>query len=214
MISLRSYSSTVGARAWLIASLGLLLSLMAVGRAEAGVLVDTTTDCDRQALEQPFLRWADPASYTLVPGGSFSEGAGRWRLSQSRLVADNEPWNVHGDARPASLRIDAGGSATSPAMCVGLEHPTLRFFARNVGSLLGSLVVEVLFEDAQGQVHALPISAMLGDFGWQPTMPAPIVANLLPLLPGAHTPVAFRFHSATGGEWLIDDVYVDPYRKG
>jgi hypothetical protein len=39
------------------------------------------------------------------------------------------------------------------------------------------------------------------------------VANLLGVLGGSHTPVAFRFR-ADGGDWLIDDVYVDPYGKG
>ena len=39
-----------------------------------------------------------------------------------------------------------------------------------------------------------------------------VVANLLPLLPGEHTPVAFRF-TALGGDWSIDDVYVDPYSR-
>ena len=40
-----------------------------------------------------------------------------------------------------------------------------------------------------------------------------VLANLLPLLPGAHTPVAFRFTPLLGGEWSIDDVYVDPFQR-
>jgi hypothetical protein len=40
----------------------------------------------------------------------------------------------------------------------------------------------------------------------------PIVANLLPLLPGSRTPVSFRV-TATSGSWKIDDFYVDPYRS-
>jgi hypothetical protein len=39
-----------------------------------------------------------------------------------------------------------------------------------------------------------------------------ILANLLPLLPGEHTPVAFRF-TAVGGDWSVDDVWVDPYSR-
>jgi hypothetical protein len=41
----------------------------------------------------------------------------------------------------------------------------------------------------------------------------PIGVNLLPLLPGNYTAVAFRFR-ASGGDWQIDDVYVDPYCRG
>jgi hypothetical protein len=40
----------------------------------------------------------------------------------------------------------------------------------------------------------------------------PLVANLLPLLPGSHTAVSFRF-TAGGGCVRIDDVYVDPYSR-
>jgi len=39
------------------------------------------------------------------------------------------------------------------------------------------------------------------------------VANLLPLLPGDHTPVALRFVPQGGGSWLVDDVYVYPFRR-
>ena len=47
---------------------------------------------------------------------------------------------------------------------------------------------------------------------WQPTLPMTVVANLLPLLPGEHAPVQFRFTPLLGG-WQIDDVYVDPMRR-
>jgi hypothetical protein len=39
-----------------------------------------------------------------------------------------------------------------------------------------------------------------------------VVANLLALLPNETTPVAFRF-TAQGGDWSIDDVWVDPYGR-
>ena len=39
-----------------------------------------------------------------------------------------------------------------------------------------------------------------------------MVGNLLPLLPGDMTPVEFRFTPLLGGDWQIDDVYVDPFR--
>ena len=37
-----------------------------------------------------------------------------------------------------------------------------------------------------------------------------MVANLLPLLPGEHTPVRFRITSVGTGTWSVDDFYVDP----
>ena len=61
-------------------------------------------------------------------------------------------------------------------------------------------------------MQSLPIGAVVSGDDWSPTLPMPILANLLALPPGGQTPVAFRF-TAQGGDWRIDDVYVDPYCK-
>jgi hypothetical protein len=182
--------------------------------AQAGLLVSSATDCDDQVYEQPFLPWADPASYVLAPGGTFEQGAGDWRLSgNASVVSGNESHYVHAAGDSSSLSLGSGSSATSDSMCVGIEHPTLRLFAaRTGGSLLSTLKVDVLFEDNGGSVRALPIGLLLAGNQWQPTLAMPVVANLLPLLPGEHTAVAFRF-TVNGGSWKIDDVYVDPYRS-
>jgi hypothetical protein len=199
----------------LLGCLLLLAPLLLAGRAEAGPLLDTATDCDRQTLERPFLPWADPAHYVLMPDGTFSARAAGWRLSGARVVAENEPYYVHGDDRPAALAVASGGSVASPAMCVGIQHPTLRFFARSTGSELASLRVEVLFEDAAGDIHSLPIGEVPARDAWAPTPPLPVVANLLALLPDERTAIAFRFTpQGADSSWLIDDVYVDPYGKG
>jgi hypothetical protein len=70
----------------------------------------------------------------------------------------------------------------------------------------------VIFEDASGDLNALPIGSLGGSSGWQPSVQMPIVVNLLPLLPDSYTPVAFRFTTQGSGEFQIDDVYVDPMR--
>jgi hypothetical protein len=199
---------------WLV---GIVVAGIAVlafsASAQAGVLVSSATDCDEQVLEQPFIQWADPASYVLAPSGTFEQGVGSWDLDGAASVSTgDEPYDVHGAGEVQGLGLPAGSSATTGSMCVGIEHPTLRLFARNTGSILSTLKVEVLFEDAGGDVHALPIGLLLGGSQWRPTLAMPIVANLLPLLPGEHTAVAFRF-TPNGGNWRIDDVYVDPYRS-
>jgi hypothetical protein len=203
------------ARLSLLVVLVLAACLALTSPAHAGPLVSSAAPCDVQPLERPFLRWLDPAQYFLAPDGSFSGGAEGWRRSGADVVAENQPHSSHGDEGVASLRVPVGSSVTSPAVCVGVQHPTLRFFARSDGSLLDRLAVEVLFEDAAGNVQALPIGAVLGTGGWEPTLPMPILANLLTLLPGERTAVAFRFTAqGRSGAWLIDDVYVDPYAKG
>ncbi len=197
------------------AFIAILASLLLPAGAHAGVLVKASPPCEGQALERPFLRWLDPASYTLAPDGAFSGGAEGWDRRGAAVVADNEPYRVHGDRATAALDLPRGSSATSPPVCVGLEHPTVRLFARNTGSVLGVLRVEVRFEDAVGAVHTLPIGVVAGIGGWQPSLPLPVIANLLPLLPGQHTAVAFRFTPVgVGSAWRIDDFYVDPYGKG
>jgi hypothetical protein len=199
-------------------ALSLAVSLVALATfaspAAAGPLVSSATDCEAQTLERPFLPWADPAHYVLTPGGTFEDGSAAWDTTGNAAVVDgNESFYVHGAGESKSLRLPAGSSATSPAMCVGIEHPTLRLFARrSVGALLATLKVDVLFEDAYGTVQSLTIGTATGGPSWAPTIQMPVVANLLALLPGERTAIAFRF-TARGGDWTIDDAYVDPYQS-
>jgi hypothetical protein len=184
--------------------------------ARAGLLVKTATSCDSQPLERPFLRWLDPLQYTLAPNGGLEAGARDWTLSKASVVSGNESFYVRGAGDSKSLSLPAGSSATTRAMCVGLGHLVARFFVKSQGTSLLSLSrldVEVLFEDAGGNVRSLPIGVALPSAKWAPSLPLPVVANLLPLLPGQRTPVAFRFTPRGKGTWTIDDFYVDPHRR-
>ncbi len=190
-------------------------TFLLVPTAQAGPLVASAADCDAQELSQPFAPWLDPAQYTLAPDGGFEDRGRSWDLDGGAEVVDgNEPYYVRDAGDSRSLRLPSGASAKSSAMCVGIEHPTLRFFARNTGSPLSSLRVDVHFEDAAGEVHSLPIGVVRANGSWQPTAPMVLGVNLLALLPGERTAVAFEFTvQGSGGNWRIDDVYVDPYRR-
>jgi hypothetical protein len=192
------------------------LSVSAVS-ANAGVLVNSAASCDPQTLTTPFSPWLDVAQYTPLAGGSFETSAAGWTLNGGAAVnAGNEPYHVYGEADASSLSLSSGASATSPTICVGLEHPTVRFFARrsNTGLLgLSTLRVDVLFENNLGLVNSLPIGVVAGTTSWQPTLPMTVLASLLPLLPGEHTPVQFRFTPTLGGTWSIDDIAVDPFGR-
>ena len=184
---------------------------IAPGSASAAALVASAGNCANQSLAQAFLPWADVADYTLDPGGDFESGSD-WSLSGgAAVVSGNEPFNVGSATDSSSLSLPAGASATSDPICVGIGHPDVRLFAKssNAG---GALRAEVLFEDAYGNLLSAPIGVVSAGGFWAPTAPLPIVANLLPLLPNAMTPVEFRF-TASGGSFQIDDVYVDPYRS-
>jgi hypothetical protein len=179
--------------------------------ASAGILVASATNCADQSLAQEFLPWADVANYTVAPGGDFEPGS-NWALSDGAgVVSGNEPFYVGSPSDSRSLTLADGASATSPSICVGIEHPDIRFFARS-SNPTATLRVQVLFEDAAGNVQTSPMGSVTAGSSWSPSAPLPIVVNLLPLLPGSRTAVAFRL-SAAGGSFQVDDVYVDPYRS-
>ncbi len=179
--------------------------------AAAGPLVADAPDCAAQSASQVFLPWADVANYVLAPGGA-AESATGWSLTGgAAIVAGSEPAAVHSAADANALRLPSGATATTATMCVGIEHPDLRFFLRS-GLGTGSVKVEVLFETASGAVVSAP-AGVATSIGWSPTPVMPIAASLLPLLPGNHTPVRFRFESTGFTAVTIDDVYVDPYGR-
>jgi hypothetical protein len=185
---------------------------LAVGAptANAGLLVASAPDCGPKPTSKPFAPWGDQGDYTLAPGGSFEAGKPAWQLSGASIVTGNEPWKVNDAGDSRSLRLPPGASATSPVMCVGLEHPTLRLFARNNKALLSTLTVEVIFETSLGLKAAAPVGVLLPSGQWKPSPRFLVVANLLPLLPGNYTPVQFRVRSVGLGTWYVDDFYVDP----
>jgi hypothetical protein len=165
---------------------------------------------------RPFLPWLDPAAYVLAPGGALEQGGAPWQLAgAASVVEENEPFRVGGSADHRSLRLPPGSSATSAAMCIGLERPTLRFFVRRSGgSPLEGLRVQAVVFDASGEQRVLPIATVLSPAGWAPTGQLPIVVGATSLAPGDAPRVAFRFAAQGAAQWSIDDVYVDPFRTG
>jgi hypothetical protein len=185
---------------------------IAAPSAHAGILTKTATDCDDPAVAQVFARYLDPMSYELVPGGTFEDGAAGWNLSGgAAVVAGNEPADVADVDGTRSLSLPAGSSAETPPICVGLSEPTLRFFAKRDSGLLSTMLVSVEFQLANGTWLTIPNGVDLGG-GWHPSLPLPVIANLLPLLPPDRTAIKFKFTPLLGGNWKIDDVYVDPFR--
>ena len=183
--------------------------------ASAGILTASESDCGDETLSQPFAQFGDDANYKLVPNGSFETGTGGWMLAGgAKVVAGNEPWKVGGSNHGQSLVLPAGSTAISPVSCVGLAEPTVRFFVKkNRAPLLGisTLAVSVYVKTSLGLTVPVPVGVVLANGQWKPTPPMLIVANLLPLLPGDRTPVAFQFTPVLG-DWQIDDLYVDPHR--
>ena len=168
--------------------------------------------CAAAATTQPFAPWMDFSNYVLAPGGNMEPGGPRWALSgDAAIVNGNEPFYVGAWKDHASLRLSPASSAASAPMCIAIDHPTLRFFAKRAGGTLrSSLLVEALFTDAGGRSEAVPIAVAENIGVWAPTAPLATVVNALTLTDPIE--VTFRFTPQGSGQWSIDDVYVDPYR--
>jgi hypothetical protein len=173
--------------------------------ASAGVLTKSATNCATPELSQPFKQWLDNSQYKLVDNGSFEAGTDGWTLTGGARVAAG---NATQRAGSQSLLLPAGSSATTPPVCVGLNEPTLRYFAK-AASPLAVMTVSVQVQLQLGIWVTLPIGVDLGG-AWHPSLPHLVIANLLPLLPPDMTAVRFTFRPLLFGAFTVDDVFVDP----
>jgi hypothetical protein len=188
--------------------------LLAHGRwAKAGTLL-ASADCGYGDPSSRFAAWGDDASYVLAPQGDLSATDG-WTLDkQATVVPSADPFS----GAQQSLQFAKGAEAATPAMCVTLDHPTIRFFIRDRGGNEKSqLKVDVLYEDFGGHVKHLTIAKLRAGSEWEPSLILPMYMNVLALAsPSGVTAVAFRF-KAEGlqkGETLsISSLYVDPFRS-
>jgi hypothetical protein len=199
-----------------LAGLICLAAAVAAPVARADVAPPSVPGCGTQHFSQPFLQFADPAWYVAVPRGSFESGTSAWTLlGRVDIAKGNEPWQVNSSKDKRSLVLLPGSSATSAPVCVSLFHPTLRFFARGFAfSAPAALNVNILYRDALGHAQSLPIGAVLPNGLWAPTTPMILTTDVLSTLSGDHTSVRFQFVPQGTSAWQIDDVYVDPWRKG
>jgi hypothetical protein len=181
------------------------------GSARPGQLL-ASADCGYAEPAQVFLPWADAAAYALAPQGDLAESDG-WTLNKQATVVDGaDPFT----GAPHSLALQNGGQAATPAMCVNLDNPTVRFFVRDVGGNgKSNLKVDLLYEDLNGHVSHLTIARLKAGTDWQPSLILPIYMNMLALAsPSGVTAVAFHF-KAEGLQKdetvQISSLYVDPF---
>jgi hypothetical protein len=204
---------TIRIRATLVAACSLVLVVVTGSVAQANPLSILPGSCGNQVESHPFARWGDNNSYTLVPGGSFDAGGLPWALSSgANVVAGNESYYVNASSDHSSLSLPSGSSATSLPVCASIYDPTLRLFASNTGAASSSLRVEALYPGLLGGVQVARLGELSGTSTWQPSPELQLTAaNLLATLSLQRTVIAFRFTpEGTGGQWRIDDVYVDP----
>jgi hypothetical protein len=182
--------------------LALAGALAVTAFAAAPASAQLASGCDNPASSQVFAPWADFTNYFLAPDGGFENGAAGWTLDGASVGAGSQSYG----SGASSLTVEGGDSATSPSVCVGLEHPTFRFFVRRASVGAAPLRVSVVLDDGT----AIPVGTTTASSSWQPSPVMLVTANLLPLVTGGtSTDAAFRF-STNAGTYQVDDVYVDP----
>jgi hypothetical protein len=194
-------------------TVALLLSVAAPAAAASKLRIGDFTLSTKVAScpggsEQTFLPYGDPMWYAPVPGGSFEGGKAAWSLTAgARVVAGNEPFGLGPGS--AGLSLAEGASADSPTFCAAATTPTLRFAARSIDGVTGMLTVSVT---ADGTRY-LTVARLSGSGAWELTPALPIYLNYLGIFESnGRIDLTMRV-TATSGSWLVDGVYIDPFKK-
>ena len=202
--------------AFFLATTALSLTAMAAPALAADPSPSTVCKPSTATFKQVFNRspWYDVASYVPSPAGNFEGQLTNWTLgSGSKLVSGNETYYVGAATDRSSLSLGSAAVVTSAPICVGVDYPWMRFFFRNTGAGTATLKVEIRGVTPLGIVKSLITNSYTGSSSWKLSPRILLVDNLAAILStNGMTPVAFRF-TPSGGNWQIDDVYVDPYRS-
>jgi hypothetical protein len=172
--------------------------------------------CSYSGAEQKFSAWGDQRNYVLAPDGGFEAGAAGWRLNRGAAVVNgNESYFLNDAEDSKSLSLPTGSSAVSPPVCMAIDTPSFRLVARNSGDPSSRLRVEAVYK-LLGIVRTKTAGTLSAGSAWAPTQSISTVLTLSTLV-GTLIPsaVEIRFTPLdSDGQWQVDDVYVDPFRRG
>jgi hypothetical protein len=194
---------------------GRLAALLTTAMLALAVFAGSAQACSYSGAEQVFSSWGDQHNYVLAPDGGFEAGGSGWQLSRGATVVEgNESYylNDAGDSR--SLSLPAGSSAVSPAVCMALDTTSFRLVARNTGNPSSQLRVEAVYK-LLGLIRTKTAGTLRAGSTWAPTQSVSTVLTLSTivgtLIPSA---VEIRFTPLdSSGQWQVDDVYIDPFRR-
>jgi hypothetical protein len=167
--------------------------------------------CDEGEQDQVFAAYGDAAWYVLAPGGLF-DGELSWTTAGSpRIVASANPFG----SDPTSAELGLGDSITSPPICVSRNHPFMRFAAM-ASNEKSKLRIDVFYTDDHGQAKLISLSDVDGRrfSDWELTDRVRL-DKVLPRDESIRS-VQLRFLVRDGDDarWQVDNVFVDPVRKG
>jgi hypothetical protein len=166
---------------------------------------DQAHKCDIPASTTVFAAFGDFNAYFLAPGGSFEDGLTWTALGRAEMAPVNDPFALGTEAFGRSLRLRPGAIVITPKLCVTADLPHLRFVAKAFGS--GQLDVEVRVYGLRNEI----VDSSSGGISpsdhrqWAPSRFVDLKTQDLQQKVG-YIDVVFR----SQGDWLIDDVYIDP----
>jgi hypothetical protein len=198
-----------------IATRNRFAALLAASLLALAVFAGAAHACSYSGAESVFSPWGDQRSYVLGPDGGFEAGGSGWQLSRGAAVIDgNESYYLNDAGDDSSLSLPSGSSAVSPPVCMAIDTPSFRLFARNSGDPSSRLRVEAVFP-LLGLIRTKTVGTIQAGPTWAPTQSVSTVLSLSTivgtLIPSA---VQIRFTPLdSSGSWQVDDLYIDPFRR-
>jgi hypothetical protein len=180
------------------------------------VFAGSAQACSYSGSEKVFSPWGDQRNYVLAPDGGFEAGGSGWRLNRGAAVVEGNESHYLNDAEDSkSLSLPARSSAASPPVCMAIDTPSFRLVARNSGDPSSRLRVEAVYK-LLGLVRTKTAGTLRAGSTWAPTQSVSTVLTLSTII-GTLIPSAIeiRFTPLDSlGKWRVDDLYIDPFRRG
>jgi hypothetical protein len=191
------------------------LALLVIVLLALAVFAGSAQACSYSSGATEFSPWGDPHNYVLAPDGGFEGGGSGWQLNRgAAVVQENESFYLNDAGDSKSLSLPAGSSAASPPVCMAIDTPSFRFVARNSGDPSSQLRVEAVYK-LLGIVRTQTGATIRAGSAWAPSQSVSTVLTLSTVL-GTLIPSAVQIRFTpldSSGNWQIDDVYVDPFRR-
>lgn len=192
-----------------------ITALIATALLALAAFAGSAQACSYSGAEQVFKPWGDQHSYVLAPDGGFEAGATGWTLSNGpKVVPGNESFGLGGSDDSSSLSLPAGSSAGSPSICMSIDTPIFRFFARNTGDPTSQLRVDAVYK-LLGLVQTKVGGTITAGSNWAPSQQISTVLGLSTIV-GTLIPssIQIRFTPLDNrGQWQVDDLYIDPFAR-
>lgn len=171
-----------------------------------------TPACDDVDSQLIFTSFDDPHYYSLVQGGSFEDSLSWSATGSPQLVDEGNPFDLGGTESTRAARLQAGDSIVSPPLCVDRRYPHLRFVAKSIAAD-ADLKIAALWTDDKGKQKESDLGNHKDEHdGWHVSKHVKL-KKVLPKEDEARD-IRLRFTVKKGsGSWLVDDVYVDPYKR-